>query len=57
MKSRGIAEAEARAMLIEAFFADALEQVQDDELAAILQSCRSCLDERSVMTDFVSIKR
>ena len=41
MKSRGIAEAEARAMLIEAFVADALEEIQDDELAAILQSAVS----------------
>jgi len=41
MKSRGISEAEARAMLIEAFVADALEEIQDEELAAILKSAVS----------------
>ena len=41
MKSRGIEEDVARAMLIEAFVADALEEIQDEELAVILQGAVS----------------
>ena len=38
LKSRGISAHEARAMLIEAFVADALEQIRHDELAEILRA-------------------
>lgn len=41
MKSRGIEEDEARAMLIEAFVADALEEIQDEDLSVILQNAVS----------------
>ena len=36
LKSRGIPEAEARALLIEAFLIDGLEQIEDADLAAFL---------------------
>ena len=38
LKSRGIAEADARNMLIEAFLLDGVESVRDEHLAAILRN-------------------